>query len=212
MRSEEGDRSRDIARDRTAIVVDHDRQPRPRGRAILPQQHDVELSVIDLPDSVRLRRLATVNQIEVSLYALLPWCARVGRLRAACGRSDGPSDNLESALRRKKRRGSPAGKSTRPEALEPPLCRTEGSPARPQQSGACARLRGVARVNESAQALVPVLPQAVSRGHSRLKQAPDNARELTPNNGSSAHLVKLVHVAGITTLEPVFRRSGVLAA
>ncbi len=30
--------------------------------------------------------------------------------------------------------------------------------------------------------------------------------------GSSAHLVKLVHVAGITTLEPVFRRSGVLAA
>src|ERR1700677_4651715 len=60
-----------IAGDRAAEIVDHDRQPRSRCHSIFPQEKDIELRVVGLPDTVWLRRLATVNKIEVFTVALI---------------------------------------------------------------------------------------------------------------------------------------------
>jgi hypothetical protein len=60
-----------ISRHSTTVIIDDDRQPRLADRAIVAQQLDVELCVIDLPYGVRLESFTPVNQIEALAVRLV---------------------------------------------------------------------------------------------------------------------------------------------
>jgi hypothetical protein len=61
-----------IACDRAAVVVDHDRQPRPQRGAVLLEQQDVELRMINLPNGVRFRSFAPMHHVKVLAVGSCP--------------------------------------------------------------------------------------------------------------------------------------------
>ncbi len=54
-----------VACNRSAVVVDHDREPGLGDRAVVAQDHDVQLGVIGLPDRIRTRCFSPVHKVEV---------------------------------------------------------------------------------------------------------------------------------------------------
>ena len=67
-----------------AIVVDHDREPRPSRTAIFLKYADVQLRMIYLPDRIGSRRFASVNQVE---SLAIGSCAAMREGRQSAGQS-----------------------------------------------------------------------------------------------------------------------------
>jgi len=62
----------DVPRDRAAVVVLNDRQPRTHCTPVLVDDQDVELGVVGLPDLVGRRRFAAVDELEAFAVAHRP--------------------------------------------------------------------------------------------------------------------------------------------
>src|SRR5258708_34743420 len=68
-----GLKTKAVAGNSSAIIVQDNRQPRTRRFAIVPLQPDIQERVVCLPHRIRVRSLSTINQVELLAIDLCPF-------------------------------------------------------------------------------------------------------------------------------------------
>jgi len=155
-----------IAGDGPAVVVEHDREPRPRRLVVLVQDPQVERGVVGLPGRVRGRGLVAVEQIEGLLVGLGPLMGQddQARIEMAHDVVDAPvAGHGPSLLPRHGRHLTVDARHTRRRPAQ-----RQALDQLDQEIGEASPVAIVAgRTRQSGQALLPIPPQLALGGAQR---------------------------------------------